>query len=190
MQDAPMEEIARAAGINRALIYRCFASREELYVRTIAGYLEEITARGMERIDRSAPLREQLRASWESFVDYCLEHPAFVDCATSLMRRPAEELRGALGDAAWSELGTAMARSLDVTAAIVREGAAEGVFTTDDAELSTNLLYAQTLGLLHSARVGVGVSLDATGTPTPFEISPAQVREACVAAALSSVGAR
>ncbi len=48
-----MEEIARAAGINRALIYRCFSSREELYVRTISRYLDEITAQGLARIDRS-----------------------------------------------------------------------------------------------------------------------------------------
>ena len=129
-----MEEIARAAGINRALIYRCFSSREELYVRTISRYLDEITAQGLARIDRSDPLPEQLRASWTSFVDYCLEHPAFVDCATSLMRRPAEELRAVLGDAAWSELGTAMARGLDVTAAIIREGAAAGVFSSGNPE--------------------------------------------------------
>ncbi len=188
MQDAPVDEIARAAGINRALIYRCFPSREELHVRTVIRYLDEITAQGLQRIDAAAPAREQLRSAWTSFVEYCLAHPAFVDCATALMRRPAEHLQAELSERTWVELGAAMARSLEVTAGIIREGVAQGSFSCDDPQLTTNLLYAQTLGLLHSARVGIGVSIDPDGAPTTFPIAETQVREACVAAALAAVG--
>ena len=42
MQDAPIEEIARAVGIARGLIYRVFSSKEELFVLTITDYLEEL----------------------------------------------------------------------------------------------------------------------------------------------------
>ena len=42
VQDAPIEEIARAVGINKALIYRHFASKEELYVVTVTRYLSEL----------------------------------------------------------------------------------------------------------------------------------------------------
>ncbi len=45
MQDAPIEEIARAVGINKALIYRCFASKEELFVLTLTSYLAELAQR-------------------------------------------------------------------------------------------------------------------------------------------------
>ncbi len=76
-----------------------------------------------------------------------------------------------------------------MTAAIIREGAAAGVFSSTNPELTTNLLYAQTLGLLHSARLGIGVMLDEVGAPRPFAIEGAEVRTACVAAALSAVGA-
>ena len=42
MQDAPIEEIARAVGIARGLIYRHFSSKEELYVLTVTDYLSEL----------------------------------------------------------------------------------------------------------------------------------------------------
>ncbi|MGH2879494.1 MAG: TetR/AcrR family transcriptional regulator, partial [Solirubrobacteraceae bacterium] len=42
LQDAPMEDIARAVGINRAQIYRLFSSKEELFVLTLASYLGEL----------------------------------------------------------------------------------------------------------------------------------------------------
>src|SRR5512133_3681407 len=40
--DAPVEEIAKAVGIARGLIYRQFSSKEELYVLTVTDYLDEL----------------------------------------------------------------------------------------------------------------------------------------------------
>src|SRR5947209_6930819 len=42
MQDAPIEDIARAVGIARGLIYRHFSSKEELFVLTVTDYLREL----------------------------------------------------------------------------------------------------------------------------------------------------
>src|SRR3954469_15961489 len=42
MQDAPIEEIARNAGIARGLVYRQFSSKEELFVLTVTDYLDEL----------------------------------------------------------------------------------------------------------------------------------------------------
>src|SRR3954447_11729318 len=56
VQDAPMEEIARAVGINKALIYRHFASQEELFVLTVTHYLGELAERFAEVNDTLDPL--------------------------------------------------------------------------------------------------------------------------------------
>src|SRR5436309_6034112 len=87
VQDAPMEEIARAVGINKALIYRHFASQEELFVLTVTHYLAELDARFNEVEESLEPLA-QLREVSDRYVSFCLEYPAFLDCALSLMRRP------------------------------------------------------------------------------------------------------
>jgi AcrR family transcriptional regulator len=38
MQHAPIEEIAKAVGIARGLVYRQFSSKEELFVLTVTDY--------------------------------------------------------------------------------------------------------------------------------------------------------
>ena len=45
LQDAPIEDVARAVGINKALIYRHFSSKEELFVLTLTSYLAELAER-------------------------------------------------------------------------------------------------------------------------------------------------
>ncbi len=54
MQDAPIEEIAKAVGIARGLIYRQFSSKEELYVLTVTDYLDELAAVLEEAFDAEA----------------------------------------------------------------------------------------------------------------------------------------
>ena len=90
VQDALIEEIARAVGINKALIYRVFSSKEEP-VRPHGHPLPGRIARG-----RAGAARGPARAL-DRFTRFCLRYPAFLDCALSLMRRPAAELRERVG---------------------------------------------------------------------------------------------
>lgn len=172
-QDAPIDEVARRLGINRALVYRVFASREELYVRTLCGYLDELTVRLRGAVDGAAA--DPQRALSESFADFGLEFPAFAECALALMRRPAAELRETVTEGTWLTLGRSMAACLAVQASLL-----DG---HPDPDLAANVLYAQGLGLLHLARIGVGVREIAPGSGVAFVISAEQVRDELVAAA-------
>jgi len=187
LQDAPIESIAREVGINKALIYRHFSSKEELYVLTLSSYLGDLAAL-LEQVPGELEPVARLREGLERYTEFCLEHPAFLDCGLSLMRRSAEELREAISDAIWIRLGQSMAACLGKLSAILAEGAAGGVFSVEDPDFTANQLYAQTLGTMHLARIGLGVRVSG-GMPEPFAIDPARVKRACVEAVLAAVGA-
>src|SRR3954447_8331281 len=88
VRDAQIEDIARAVGINRAIIYRHFSGKEELFALTLVGYLDELAGQPRAADSLDAGPEARLRAITAAFVDFGLGHPAFVDCALTLMRRP------------------------------------------------------------------------------------------------------
>jgi AcrR family transcriptional regulator len=189
LQDAPMDAIARAVGVAKPVIYRLFASKEELFVLTVTRYLDELAdlLRAAEEEAGHDPA-ERLRALADRFASYCLEYPAFPDCALSLMRRPAPELAERVGEGVWVRIGQAMADCLGVLSGVLADGAARGAFDVEDPDLAANRLYAQTLGAMHLARLGVGVRPDAQGRGEAFAIEPDVIRRACVADALAVAG--
>jgi AcrR family transcriptional regulator len=189
LQDAPIEDIARAVAINKALIYRHFGSKEELFVATVTLYLDELAER-LHGVDTELDHVGRLREGWGRYADFCLDYPAFLDCALSLMRRPASELRERVPDGIWLRLGQAMGACIGPLAAILAAGAADGVLDVDDPDFVANRLYAQTLGTMHLARVGAGVLGAADALPGTFAIDAQRVRDACVADALAAVGVR
>jgi len=172
LQDAPMEDVARAVGINKALIYRVFSSKEELYVLTVTHYLDELREVALEP-------HEGLRDALDRFTRFCLRYPAFLDCALSLMRRPADELRERVGDGTWLRLGASMSACLAPLARILAD---EGVREPDFA---ANRIYTQVLGTMHLARIGIGVHEAAPGVPGAFSLDAERVRLACVSDAIA-----
>ena len=190
MQDAPIDEIARAVGIARGLIYRHFSSKEELYVLTVTEYLAELDevlrAARDDRLDHVA----QLEAWGTAYVGFCLRYPAFLDCTMSIMRRPAGDLRAGLSDSVWLRLGQAIARCVAHVSDILRAGAQDGTFAVEDPDYTANVLWTQIIGTAHLARIRVGVRQAAPGIPELFRIEPDDVARTCVAAALATVGVR
>ncbi len=116
--EAQIEDIARAVGINRAIVYRHFTGKEELFALALVGYLDELARRaGRGRGDEQGAARRSSPRWSSAFVDYGVAHPAFVDCAHSLMRRTGTELFDEISEGAMLRLGRAIAACLAHAAA-------------------------------------------------------------------------
>ena len=187
MLDAPVEDIARAAGIARGLIYRSFSSKEELFMLAVTDYLAELApALEAATAGDGDPVLRLARAT-EAYARYCLRYPAFLDASMSLMHRPARELAEIVSESVWLRLGQGMARCLEHIAAILRDGAEAGVFAVDDADYMANVLWTQGLGVMHLARIRVGVRSLAPGIPALFAVEPERIVRTCVQSAFANV---
>jgi AcrR family transcriptional regulator len=184
VRDAQIEDVARAVGINRAIIYRHFSGKEELFALTMVGYLDELDER-LAPAARKRSSREQLRAVIETFVDFGLEYPAFVDCAQTLMRRPGPELLEEVSESAMFRLGRGIARCMEHIVAPLQKGTDAGEFKVKDPVLLANTLYATGLGGLQLARLGLLVRSAAPGIPEVAPLSPEQVKAYLVQAAVA-----
>ena len=185
VRDAQIEDIANAVGINRAIVYRHFSGKEELFALTLVSYLDELHA-ALEAADvADAPAPDRLEWLVGAFVDYGLAHPAFIDCAQALMRRRGDELLEEISEGALFRLGRGISGCLAILVAALQAGVEAGDFQVQDPNLLANTLYASGLGALQLARVGILVTESAPGIPTVGEISPDQVRSYLVASALA-----
>jgi AcrR family transcriptional regulator len=190
MLDAPVEAIAKEVGIARGLIYRQFASKDELYVLTETDYLAELS--GILRTAVDAVGHEpavRLRALGEAYARYCQRYPAFIDSSLSLMQTPASDLQNRVSETVWLRLGQGMADCIDLLTQILRDGAEDGSFKIDDPDYVANLLWTQTLGAMHLARIGIGLRRLGPGVPELFTVDPERVVQSCVTSALATVGA-
>ncbi|HEY7256364.1 MAG TPA: TetR/AcrR family transcriptional regulator [Solirubrobacterales bacterium] len=183
--DAPVQKIAHAAGMHKPDVYRTFDSKEEIFVLTLADYLAELEGRSAAAREPKDPAAA-LRQACLRYVEFCLEYPAFMDCALSLMHRPADGLREQVSDAVWVRLGKAMAACVGRLERILAAGAERGVFAIEDPTFTANLLCTQMLGSMQLARIGAGVREVAPGVAATFEVKPERVRDACVGDVLTA----
>lgn len=189
IQDARVEDIARAAGLNKALIYRAFSSKDEIFALTATSYLDELRA----RTDAIEPLPDalaQLRQVLTVFADFCVTYPAFLDCGLSLLRRPAPELRETLSDAAWFRVSRAVGRCVGVVQRVLEAGIEQEVVEVQDPGFTAGRLLTQMMGSMHLSRTGVSLREATPGAVTAVVIDSQQVRDACIRDALAVVGVR
>ena len=186
VRDAQIDEIAKAVGINRAIIYRHFSGKEELFALAVESYLEELCDRLAEaaRAHPDDPAA-RLGAVAGAFVDYGLEYPAFIDCAQTLMRRPGPELLEQVSEGAMLRLGRAITSCLRPLTQTLEAGVASGDFQPGDPDLLANYMYATGLGAMQLARIGMVVKEGSPGLPTISRISGDQVRGFLVSTAVS-----
>ncbi len=188
-RSANIDDIAKAVGVNRAIIYRHFSSKEELFALTLADYLVELDEALSRVDDASLPPVERLSAVAREFAGYCLRYPAFVDCALALLGRPGADLLDEISEAALVRLGTLMSGELSRIAAIVAEGesSSSGAAEPLDADLVANALYMQVLGVMHMARSGVVLRPAQTGLAAFAVVEERQIVELVVRMAVSVV---
>ena len=106
------------------------------------------------------------------------------------MRRPAGELHESVSESVWLRLGQGMASCIGTLAAVLRAGSEAGEFDLADPDYTANLLWTQTLGAMHLARIRVGMRRLDTGLPELFAVAPDEIVRSCVESALATVGAR
>jgi AcrR family transcriptional regulator len=190
MQEAPIEAIAKSAGIARGLIYRQFSSKEELYVATVTDYLREL-AEDLKAAEAEAGPDPVIRLERmaDAYAGFCERYPAFLDSALAIMRRPAQELQKIVSELIWLRLGQGMADCIDHVARILRAGNERGVFAVEDPDFLANMLWTQMLGAMNLARIQVGMRRAENGLPELFRIEAAQVVRACVDSALATARA-
>jgi AcrR family transcriptional regulator len=186
VREANIDEIARAVGVNRAIVYRHFTGKEDLFALTMVSYLEELAELLAKAATTGRTPEKRLAAIVTAFADYALAHPAFVDCAQALMRRPGSELLDEVSERALLKLGGGMAACLRSLAGVIEDGNAAGDFKVKDATLLANTLYASGLGALMLARSGLVIRESAPGVPMVGEITAAQVKAHMVATALAA----
>ena len=187
LQDARVDDIARAAGLNKALIYRAFSSKEEIFALTAVSYLDELHAL-TDEFEPIAEAEPRLRAILTVFADFCVTYPALLDCGFSLLRRPAPELRETLSDAAWFRVTRAVGRCVGVVQRALELGVAQRAIDVDDAGFLAGRLLTQMMGSLHLSRSGVSLREPVPGAVTGVALEPEQVREACIRDALAAAG--
>jgi AcrR family transcriptional regulator len=191
MRDAQIDDIASAVGINRAIVYRHFTGKEELFALTLVQYLDELREVLREAADAPGGPEKRLEALVGAFVDYGLAHPAFVDCAQAMMRRPGDDLLAEVSEDAMFRLGRAMTGCMAVLTEVIEQGCATGHFDVEDPYLLANMLYASGLGTLQLGRVQILVTEDSPGVPRISRISHEQVREHVISSALANtIGSR
>jgi len=183
--EAQIEDIARSVGINRAIVYRHFTGKEELFALTLVGYLDELREVLITASEGAGSAAEKVAATVGAFVDYGVAHPAFADCAQALMRRTGPELFDEISESAMLRLGRAMTGCLSILTHLIEEGTAAGEFHVENPTLLANTLYASGLGTLQLARVGLTVAEAMPGVPVVGQVSVEQVRDYLTTAALA-----
>lgn len=190
VRDAQIDDIAKAVGINRAIIYRHFSGKEELFAETLVGYLEELDKTLTASDDDTQQPVARLENLVVVFLDFGTAFPAFVDCAQTLLRRRGDELMAEVSERVMFDLGRAMASCLNHVVDVLEAGVTTGEFHVRDPYLLANVFYTQALGVMNLATLQLSVREQNPGRPAvdavPFDDVRTLLQLAAVAMARGS----
>ncbi|AWB92165.1 TetR/AcrR family transcriptional regulator [Aeromicrobium chenweiae] len=190
VRDAQIEDIAQAVGINRAIIYRHFSGKEELFAETLVSYLEELEGLLAQADDTDAAPDARLGYLTTEFFDFGARLPAFVDCAQALLRRRGDELLEEVSEAVMISLGTAMTACLSHVVRILQDGVEAGEFVVRDPDLLANIFYTQALGVLNLVNLQLTVRKHNAGLPVTDSVPFDEVKSLMSVAAVAMARGR
>jgi AcrR family transcriptional regulator len=158
-----IKQIGGAAGVNPALIYYYFGSKEKLYRRLLMHLLGTLARRATERLASAASPEAAVRALLGVQSEVMREHPS----VARLIAREMADHGAAHAQEGFTQLAaTAFARLL----AFIQEGQRAGVFRDD---LDPRFAAISTISLIpyfHLFEPAVGILLGEPGEPTPEQM--------------------
>jgi AcrR family transcriptional regulator len=159
-----IKQIGAAAGVNPALIYYYFGSKEELYRRLLMHLFSTIAARGTERLATAPSPEAAVRALIGVQAEELSAHPSIV----RLLAREMADHGAAHAQEGIAQLAaTAFARLLE----FIQEGQRAGVFRDD---LDARFAAISTVSLIpyfHLFKPAVGILLgNGPDDPTPEQM--------------------
>lgn len=158
-----IKQLGAAAGVNPALIYYYFGSKEELYRRLLTHLFSTIARRGSERMAAATSPEAAVRALLGVQSEVMREHPS----VPRLMAREMADHGAEHAQEGFAQLAaTAFARLL----AFIQEGQRAGVFRDDlDARFAA-ISSISLIPYFHIFKPAVGILLGGAGDPTPEQV--------------------
>lgn len=188
MRDAQIGDIADAVGINRAIIYRHFTTKEELFAMVVIDYLDELGVKLTEARDAEASATSEAYQLADAFFEYGIKYPAFVDCAQSLLRLRGGDIVKEIAIDRLILLGEAMNRCIDHQVEVYEKGNASGEFRINDPVLLANVIYTQSLGFLNLVSFQKSVSeLNPGGEPVMLDLPTQKAKRLAIDAVVAVV---
>lgn len=161
LEGARMEAIAAEAGVNKALLYYYFRSKEELYAAILEGHLQDFSQRALEILASDRSARSTLLEYMTLHFDFLSQRPYFPRLIQRLMttaEQPARRL--------FQEYSAPVYRKL---VHVIERGVRAGELRPVDSHHTVYSLVALTVFYFSAAPVVKSVS-----RKDPFE--PANVR--------------
>jgi TetR/AcrR family transcriptional regulator len=129
---ARVDEIARRAGVNKAMLYYHVGDKAAIYTRVLSLYFDMLSAEIGRAIEKVADPAERLARLQAAFAAVSAAHPSF----PQIMLREIAGGAASLPDDALQGI----ARLVGVTAQVVEEGRRQDVFRSDVNSLVTHIL--------------------------------------------------
>jgi TetR/AcrR family transcriptional regulator len=127
MAGARIDAIAKAAGVNKALLYYYFQDKEALYGAALDYVFGQLSDRMMEVLDRDLPPAEKIRAYLGTYFDFIASHAYY----RSLVQR--EMMRAGHGSPHMPRIGKRYFQPLFMRLSeVLRAGIARGDFRPVD----------------------------------------------------------